>query len=768
MTLLVAFGYSISAGRREAEARRNAEDSRQAALAALRRSTENERRAQTALYESKLALANAAQLSHTMGQRTGSIEAIHEATRLANSLGLGESAIYDLRTRAISAFSLIDVEREQFWPKPEGRWRDAMPDANSHRFATIGPDATAILIRDGDDQSLLKRLPLPTGQTVIGGFLFSPNGKYLAARCQIGSQRDQAQVWDIDTCELILEFPVARPWDPNLRWIHSPYDFSSDSKTLAVCERRKVSLFRLSDGSRDTLTQVRAATSVCFSPDGEYLAIGTAKSVKVFQNLHDDARLWHEFSVDKPVYKMAWSTDKLLAASLFQGDKISIWRTDTKVLRSELQGCEGIVHSMAFHPNLKLLVTHGTDAVSRLWRTDNGKQILDFAVSPTHFTEDGLGIASRTGRLKLRIPDSSVLQNNGNTAGSHDTSYCFHPTRPLIIGSYGATSVAVDSKTRRILWEGEVPYRGYQFSTSGDALFCRGKSGAIWRFPVSTKLQHQEAVMTIGPGKAKVTPRTMPPKWSYTSHAEQKTPRFVTLSGHTRYVAILDRVDRIVYEFDTGRMEKVYASISSDGQFLAAGFRSGGMMIWDTLSGELLQTLPDSGSRTRPRFCPNKHLLVLSESSRYRFFKKQDAEDRVWELVHTWTYRKPIRRRARALPVAFSLDGTLVALATKGRSQRALDLLATDSFERLATLNGAGTAQLWNARISPGSDYMLAWASFGPTFQLWHLASIRQQLEELGLNWRDRSPTSPLNEELAMAPMRIIWAVDSEDRMPPD
>jgi WD40 repeat protein len=82
----------------------------------------------------------------------------------------------------------------------------------------------------------------------------------------------------------------------------------------------------------------------------------------------------------------------------------------TSVKKASLQGHQGPIRGVAFHPKGKHLVTVSTDGTARLWSVPGGEQVRTWdwgpdKLSAVAFAPDGLAIAAGRANGQVAIRD---------------------------------------------------------------------------------------------------------------------------------------------------------------------------------------------------------------------------------------------------------------------------------------------------------------------------------------------------------------------------
>jgi Tol biopolymer transport system component len=234
---------------------------------------------------------------------------------------------------------------------------------------------------------------------------------------------------------------------------------SHDGKTLASAHRTEkvVKLWDLSTGQllktlEGHLDELR---SVSFSPDGKYIATGSAdKTVKLWSM--KDKKLVHTFSEHTDtVTSVMFSHDGTFLAGASDDETIIIWSLRERKVVKTLKGHSGQVLSIAFSPNDEVLVSSsGEDRFTnehedsiKIWNLKTG-QILhtltghvdwvwDVDISP-----DGTKIASCSYDQEVRLWDITTgnLLGIGEGHSKSVFSVAFSPDgKTLLSGSDDGT-----------------------------------------------------------------------------------------------------------------------------------------------------------------------------------------------------------------------------------------------------------------------------------------------------------------------------------------
>jgi uncharacterized protein with WD repeat len=181
-----------------------------------------------------------------------------------------------------------------------------------------------------------------------------------------------------------------------------------DSKTLAYSKADKsIHVINLGDGKeifsatghqKDELS----VASLAFSPEGKTLSSATERLM--LWNAGDGERL-HTF--DDYFFPVAYSSDGKAAVCSGSENKgtdkasrnLKVWETETRKELHTLTGFKGLIYSVAFSPNDKLIAAACVDKKVHLWQRKSGDHLLTLEghleqVVSVSFSPDGKMLAS--------------------------------------------------------------------------------------------------------------------------------------------------------------------------------------------------------------------------------------------------------------------------------------------------------------------------------------------------------------------------------------
>jgi WD40 repeat protein len=248
---------------------------------------------------------------------------------------------------------------------------------------------------------------------------FSPDGTLLAA-CRVfatddGIELDEVRLWDATAGRLVKA----------LDRCHS-FDFSPDSRQLAVLSRSKCVIYDLKDWSKEKLVKpLGDAIAVSFSTEGSSL-IGVVCDEGKYRlrsvAIESGEPAVQSLSLDQPFYCVAVSPDSSLLATGHEGGNAVLWDAQSLDVRTRLQTTvRGVAHPF-FSPDGKLIAAGSQETGDvMIWNIADRQEVA------RHTFEKG-GLHTYYSR-----PASAVLRPERDP-----TRFCFSPDGDsFLAGCYG-------------------------------------------------------------------------------------------------------------------------------------------------------------------------------------------------------------------------------------------------------------------------------------------------------------------------------------------
>lgn len=318
---------------------------------------------------------------------------------------------------------------------PTPHLSDLDPDNVSRELKKEGSDWFAIWSSQTKkklDVSLVHSL---VHDTVVCCVKFSHDGKYLATGCN-----RTAQIYDTKTgaktC-VLMDDTTTRTGDLYIRSIC----FSPDGRFLATgAEDRQIRIWDIQKQRIKHLLQghMQEIYSLDFSRDGRFLVSGSGdKSARVWDiekgqcvfDLRIEDFIHNEQGpIDAGITSVALSPDGKLVAAGSLDTMVRVWNVQTGHQVERLKGHKDSVYSVAFSPDGKYLVSGSLDRTLRVWDLSQTKRALDsISAGSKESLEKGLGTCASTLNGHKDYVLSVAISPDGQwvVSGSKDRSIQF-------------------------------------------------------------------------------------------------------------------------------------------------------------------------------------------------------------------------------------------------------------------------------------------------------------------------------------------------------
>ncbi len=248
-------------------------------------------------------------------------------------------------------------------------------------------------------------VPVPT-------IAFNPAGTILAT----GDLQGAIKLWQMPACRHVHTFLTQAPDITSVC-------FSPDGKWLACSSTdRKVRLLNAASGKvvyswnispdapvadQTTGINCRPAYTLAFTPNGEMLAGCTGGDVQLW-NVRSGATLSRLSGNHEPVTTVAFSPNGQTLAAGREDGAIVLWNVTTASPRKTLAGHLAAVTCVAFSPDGRMLASAGRDGAAILWQVSDGQCLasldgLNCWVHSVAFTPDGSALATGDIRGNVRL-----------------------------------------------------------------------------------------------------------------------------------------------------------------------------------------------------------------------------------------------------------------------------------------------------------------------------------------------------------------------------
>ncbi|BAY33385.1 WD-repeat protein [Nostoc carneum NIES-2107] len=558
--------------------------------------------------------------------------------------------------------------------------------------------------------------------------------------------------------------------------------FSPDGQTLALASAdHTVKLWHLSSTEIKTFQGHSGwVTSVCFSPDGQMLASASGDGT---------VKLWHLSSTEIKTFQghsgwvtsVCFSPDGQMLASASGDGTVKLWHLDG-TQRQTFEGHTDSVNSVCFSPDGQMLASASGDGTVKLWHLD-GTQRQTFeghtdSVNSVCFSPDGqmLASASGDGTVKLWHLDGTQRQTfEGHTDSVN--SVCFSPDGQMLASASGDHRIKLWhlDGTQRQTFESHTDWiTSVCFSPDGQTLASAGNDCTV-------RLWHLDYIK----------PQTFQGHTnSVNSVCFSPDGQMLASAGGDGTVKLwhLDGTQRQTFESHTDWITSV--CFSPDGQILASAGNDT-VRLWH-LDGTQIQTLQGhSGLVYCVCFSSNGQTIASASANRtvklWTFDGKElqtfrGHKGRVWSICFSPDGQTLASASADGSVRLWTLDGTqlrtlwghsgLVYCVCFSPDGQTLASASADGSVKLWTLDGTQLRTLWGHRSSVNSvcfspdGQMIASASDDYTVKLWRLDGTQIQTFEGHSSEVNSVCFSPDGQTLVSAStdcMVILWKFNLDD-----
>jgi eukaryotic-like serine/threonine-protein kinase len=667
------------------------------------------------LWESLRAQAQAKRTTHQPGQRFATLRAIQEAMKLPLPPG---HSLDELRTEAIAALLLPDLEVAKEWDGwPTGSSGFAIDDA-FQRYARGDKDGNVSVRSLADDEEMF---PLPGAGIVseYGGLQFSPDGRLLYQVCE-GARGRRVRLWQLDGPR-----PVAVIDEPA-----TVFAFQPDGRRCAVGYAD--GLIRLCDTETGEelgrLNPGLSGLALEWNPKRPQLLVFSRAVWRVVDV--DTGKIVAEKAQPGGVAWAAWHPEGRLLAVSNHDRKIYLWDTQTGQLAlPPLEGHKNDGIMVQFNRAGDRLVSNDWSNILRLWDVRTGRQLLAQPAGGTclHFSPDDALLAADLGFPKVRLfrchtgqEFCTVRRPDKEQEGYECRGALSADGRLFAVGTAGGAAlvdIVRGEEVAQLSLPGNmpIPFLGEE------ALWTCGPGGLL-RWPVRNEADGRR--LRVGPPQ--------PLAATFTAHwfANDEKGRFLAIPNHNQGAILWDRETKRTIAL--GPQDDVRTcAVSPDGRWVATGTHSlregAGAKVWDARTGKHMADLPVTGFCS-VRFSPDSKWLVTT-GGRYR----------IWR-VDTWREGPALgETMSFSNDCAFTADGKLLAL---GDTLGVVRLVVPDTGKEVARLTAPEQTRLRPLCFSPDGTRLITWGLETSALHVFDLRAIREQLNELGLDW-DAPPLPP-------------------------
>ena len=433
--------------------------------------------------------------------------------------------------------------------------------------------------------------------------------------------------------------------------------------------------------------------SVTFSPDGARLASGGDDGTVELWEVSSGQCLTTLQGHTDWIRSVAFSPDGARLASGSQDGTVKLWEVSTGQCLTTLQSYTGRVWSVAFSPDGARLASSSEDGTVKLWQVNTGQCLATLQghtgrVWSVAFSPDGARLASSSDDGTVRLWEVSTGQCLATLQGHvmWSTSASFSPDRSrFATGSHDGTVKLWEVSTGKCLqtlrghtnWVGSVA-----FSLDGTLLASgsHDRTVRVWEVSTGTCLKtlqgHTDWVRSVtfspdGSRMASGSYDTTVRTW------EVSTGKCLqTLRGHTNWMG--------------------FVAFHPDGTLLASGSDDRTVRVWEVSTGKCLKILQGhTGLVQSVAFSPDGTVLASGSD---------DRTVRVWE-VSTGKCLKILQGHTGLVEsVTFSPDGATLASGGHDGTVRVWDVSSAACLKTLHRHPG----RIWAVVFSPDGSMVMS------------------------------------------------------------
>ena len=452
--------------------------------------------------------------------------------------------------------------------------------------------------------------------------------------------------------------------------------------------------------------------AIAFSPDGRYLASGSADTtIKLW-----DAGLGHELRTlsghSGGVKAVVFSPDGRLLASGGNDGKVRLWDISTGREMMALPGHASRINALAFSPDGRTLASGGADNLIKLWETKNGRELRTLTghygwVLALAFSPDGQSLASGSADKTAMLWDVAAGRAL-STLTEHTNrikAVAFSPDGETLASGGDDQTVMLwktpKGRLRRALPGRSGPFLALAFSADGARLIACAADRTIKQFDVAAR--RETGVIVDRAGLEKYEVAVFSPDGSHLATCNGSRTielRRVASGGQSRTLASYANAIKSI-------------AFSPDGRWFAIGHQDTSVTLWDTLSGRAVATLSGrTGSVTA---------LVFSPDSRWLVCGSLGGAIKIWDVERGGEARSWNAHAEGVNALLFTPDG---AELISGSVDHTIKIWEPATGRELARLTGH-TKDVNALSLTPDGK-CLASAGADGVIKLWDLANKRE------------------------------------------
>ena len=264
----------------------------------------------------------------------------------------------------------------------------------------------------------------------INHVAWSPQGNLLAVAC--GS--NVMAVWDVQKEAIALSYPTLNGWVNDVSWSKDNWIAAATAEQHAG----SLEIWRFLEATPRVTTPMLtvkkpyALRSVCWSPDGKYVAFsGHTPLIEVWDPFTGQQVGSYTDTTLGPlgITRVKWSPSGRFLACAADDGTAHVWHPFTGQLIRIYRGHKGSVHDLAWSPDERFIVSCGTDKTCHVWDVARGQTLKVYQghsaeVEGVDWSPHGTYVAS---------------------ASADKTAHVWHPFTAQPVAIYGGHSSIVET-----------------------------------------------------------------------------------------------------------------------------------------------------------------------------------------------------------------------------------------------------------------------------------------------------------------------------------
>ena len=555
------------------------------------------------------------------------------------------------------------------------------------------------------------------GPIEVKSVAFSPDGKYLASTFY-----DKIKLWEVSTGKLVQTlgghsiFAYSLAFSPNGQYLAS----GTSDKTIMLWEIPKGKLVQTLKEHPGVKGYSGVVNTITYSADGKYLASGASDGTVKLWNVNDGNLLKNLCQLNNEITSVAYSPDGQYLASGSGDNTVRVWDTRTGQVLNTLQGHNDRVTSIAYSRNGRYVVSGSWDGTVKLWQVGIGKLVNSLnghhdKVNSVAFSPDGEHVASGSMDKTVQIWNTSIKQLGqilqGRTRTVHSVSYSPNG-QYLASGSDDGIVRIWQTSTGQMVRTLRMPNRynsgllSLAYSPDGQYI-----ASSNWDFDIQ--------LWETGTGKLVATLKgifnlaAFSPDGKYLAAGSISNQSGIVSLWEANMELWKANIEPLVYA-NIGHTQAINSlAFSPDGQYLASGSGDNTVRIWNTGTGQVVDTLQGyTGSAYSAVYSPPDGKYIALGVN-------QDIW--VWQTSTSQWVQTFKGKNNFITSIAYSPDGQYLV---SGSWDGTVKLWQANKGDVVQTLNGH-TNSIKSVCYSPDGRYIVS-SSADNTLKLWSVSAGKE------------------------------------------